>query len=403
MRTVIIGTYPPRQCGIATFTHDLFNAINVSPNHIGIIAVADGSEGEFPEEVVFSIRSEEQADYMRAAYFINSHYDVCIIQHEYGVFGGESGQYILELLTHLDVPVVTNLHTVLHAPDRFQYHVTQQLLKHSTHITVMTDRAIHILVEEYGIRRAKVTMIPHGTPGFTHDRATAKAVLGLSDKRVMLSFGFLGRSKGLETAIDAVGGIEDKDFVYIILGQTHPNVIRAEGEAYRESLLQRVKVMGIADRVRFVDVFATEDLLVQYLTACDIYVSPYPNENQICSGTLSFAVAAGAAVVSTPYWYAKDLLADGRGLLFDFRDATGLVGVIKTLLANPLLLAHFGEKAKAYGQQLTWAKIGQRQLTLLNSLRTRDAIPARTIPLGPGTSKQHITPIFPGDRTRMSS
>lgn len=403
MRTVIIGTYPPRQCGIATFTYDLFNAINVPTNKTGIIAMTDGSERDFPEEVVRTIEVAVVEDYVKAAHFINLNYDVCIIQHEYGIFGGKAGRYILELLVLLEVPVVTNLHTILEKTDRYQYHVTKQLLANSTWVTVMTDRAVHMLVKHYGIDKRNISLIPHGTPAFAYDHTKAKADLGLRNKRVMLSFGFLGPSKGFETAIDAVAKINDPDLVYVILGQTHPNVLKTEGEAYRQSLVDRAEVLEIADRVRFVDVFATQELLVRYLTACDIYVSPYPNEYQISSGTLSFAVGAGAVVISTPYWYARDLLADGRGLFFDFRDADALTRIINILLENPLLIAHFREKARTYGQQLTWLNIGRRQLTLLKRLYSGKSISPKTIPLGVGLSKKGITPIFPVDNKRLSS
>lgn len=404
MKIATIGTYPPRQCGIATFTHDLYCAMNkASHQRHGIIAISNETEEVFPEEVVFIIRGQLEDDYVRAAHFINTHYDVCVIQHEYGIFGGEAGRYILDLMILLKVPVITNLHTILQRPVKEQYEVTQQLLKYSTHITVMTDRAIYMLMDVYGLDKAKVTKIPHGTPEFSYDQNKAKRTLGLQGKRIMLSFGFLGQNKGFETAIDAVVRIGRSDFIYIILGQTHPNIKKIEGEAYRESLIGRAKALGVIDRVKFVDVFATEELLVQYLTACDIYVSPYPNKAQISSGTLAFAMGAGAAIISTPYWYAQDLLAEGRGLLFDFLDAGKLGAMIDILLSNASLLRHYRERSRAYGEQLAWSKVGNRHLALLTSLHAWHRETTQSIPLETDVSKARIAPIFSVRNNRLSS
>lgn len=404
MRVAIIGTYPPRQCGIATFTHDLFRAVvGASHGEHAVIAVSDGSEAAFPKEVAYVIDWQDQAAYIEAAHYLNAHFDACIIQHEYGIFGGDDGAYIVDLLTTLKVPVATNLHTILIEPSARQRHVTQQLLRRSDRITVMTDRAIRMLQEVYGVEKARVTKIPHGTPTFTYEQNRAKKALGFQGKRLMLSFGFLGRNKGFETAIDAMAEIDHPDFVYVILGETHPNVRKVEGESYRNELKERVRILGLADRVVFVDAFATEDLLVQYLTACDIYVSPYPNKDQISSGTLTFALGAGAVVISTPYWYAQDLLAEGRGLLFGFRDVGRLASTVNVLLDNPFLLEHFRERAKAYGQQLAWSSIGARHLALLTGLCVpiqRDR--AEPIPLETPSGRR-ISTIFPTNGTRLSS
>lgn len=404
MRVAIIGTYPPRQCGIATFTHDLFRAmVGASHSEHAIIAVSDGSEMPFPEEVAFVIQWQDRPAYAKAAQYINAHFDACIIQHEYGIFGGDDGVYIVDLLTALNVPVATNLHTILNRPSTQQHHVTQQLLRYSDRVTVMTDRAIRMLHEVYRIDKAKVRKIPHGTPTFTYEQNRAKKALGFHGKRLMLSFGFLGRNKGFETAIDAMAQINHPDFVYVILGQTHPNVKKVEGESYRDELKQRVRTLGLTDRVLFVDSFATEDLLVQYLTACDIYVSPYPNKDQISSGTLTFALGAGAVVISTPYWYAQDLLSEGRGLLFGFRDADRLASTVNVLLENPLLLAHFRARAKAYGQQLAWSNIGARHLALLTDLCSpMQREEAEPIPLET-PRKRLIATIFSTNDTRLSS
>ncbi|WP_270088956.1 glycosyltransferase family 4 protein [Sphingobacterium sp. SYP-B4668] len=402
MKTAIIGTYPPRQCGIATFTKDLYKSLTQSSDEDhGIFSISDGTEHFFPEEVVFVIDKNHLHSYLLAAQLINQNYDACIIQHEYGIFGGETGKYIIDLLQHLKVPVVTNLHTVLQEPHANEHRVLRQLSQYSSKLTVMTQRAITMLEQVYQIPSAGVALIPHGVPDFAYNQETAKKKLGLQDKKIMLSFGFLGRSKGIETALDAVAQVKEKDFQYIILGTTHPNILREEGEAYRISLMEKVKALGIEDKVQFVNLFASERLLVQYLSACDIYVTPYPNENQISSGTLSFAIGAGAAVISTPYWYAKDLLAEDRGILFPFRDALALSHTINTLLDQPSELMRYRNNAARYGRQMSWINVGKRHLALLDSLQL-DKTMSTIRPDQPGVSK-NITPIFPSSNNRLSS
>jgi glycosyltransferase involved in cell wall biosynthesis len=306
--------------------------------------------------------------YIQAATLLNHTFDACIIQHEYGIFGGKSGDYIIDLLCCLTIPVVSNLHTVLATPSSKEHKVLTELICLSSKVTVMTQHAIDILNDVYHAFGEKIALIPHGVPQFDHRQEFAKRNLGLEGKKIMLSFGFLGRSKGFETAIEAVAAVKDPNFCYIILGSTHPNVLRDEGESYRDSLQDKAKTLGISDKILFINRFASEDLLVQYLSACDIYVTPYPNKNQISSGTLSFAIGAGAAVISTPYWYAKDLLANDRGLLFDFRDTNGLAVLINKLLNNPDLLAQYRRNAASYGKHMSWSNVGKMQLQLLHEL-----------------------------------
>src|SRR5690606_14280947 len=246
--------------------------------------------------------------------------------------------------------------------------VLRQLAQYSNKVTVMTKRAVEMLNHIYHIDRTKIALIPHGVPQFDYKQTDAKKSLGLENKKVMLSFGFLGPNKGLETAIDAVSTVECPDFVYIILGSTHPNILRKEGEAYRQSLQEKAEDLGIANKILFINEFASEDLLVQYLSACDIYVTPYPHENQISRGTLSFAIGAGAAVLSTPYWYAKDLLDEDRGLLFDFKDTAALSTLINQLLTNPILLAKYRRNAASYGRHMSWTNVGKMQLNLIHEL-----------------------------------
>lgn len=369
MNIAIIGTYPPRQCGIATFTQDLFKSLSQDPTlALAIIAISDGSEDFFPIEVSIVIEKDKISSYLQAAKQINETFDMVIIQHEYGIFGGESGDYILDFVHALSIPLVTNFHTVLRQPRERELRILQQLARYSEKVTVMTDTAVDMLSQIYHIPSEKIQLIPHGVPCFAYQQNEAKQELGLVGKRVMLSFGFLGPSKGFETAIEAVAAVPHEDFVYIILGSTHPNVLREAGESYREYLEAKARELGIADKVLFINQFASEKLLTQYLSACDIYVTPYPNENQISSGTLSFAIGAGAAVVSTPYWYARDLLKEERGLLFDFKDSAALAHIINSLLDYPKLLAKYRRNAARYGASLSWSQIGRLQSTLLKRI-----------------------------------
>ncbi|MGA6120988.1 glycosyltransferase family 4 protein [Sphingobacterium anhuiense] len=401
MKIAIIGTYPPRQCGIATFSHDLYHSLPRSlANEHHIFAVSDGSEYVFPEEVTYIIEKENLDSYIQAADVINNAFDACIIQHEYGIFGGETGSYIIDLLQHLNVPVLTNLHTVLEHPHHNEYRILRELAQYSSKITVMTSRAINMLETIYQIDRNQVSLIPHGVPNFDCDQEMAKRKLGFQNKKVMLSFGFLGKSKGFETAIQAVSEIENDDFVYIILGSTHPNVLKHEGDSYRHDLMDMVMALNIGHKVQFVNQFASEKLLKEYLSACDIYVTPYPNENQISSGTLSFALGAGAACISTPYWYAKDLLADDRGLFFPFNDAHALSSVVNDLLDQPEKMHYYRNNALEYGKQMSWANVGKKQFQLLNELCT--APKASTICFNDTVQQNNITNIFHSNK-RLSS
>lgn len=400
MKIAIIGTYPPRQCGIATFTHDLYQSLQYSSNQDHrIFAVSDGSEYVFPEEVTYVIDKENLNSYFQAAEIINETFDACIIQHEYGIFGGETGKYIIDLIKNLKIPLVTNLHTVLEQPNPFEYRIIRQLGQYSSKLTVMTQRAIDMLEKIYQINPESIALIPHGVPQFECDQEIAKKKLGFQNKKVMLSFGFLGRSKGFETAIKSVANIEDDDFVYIILGSTHPNVLRTEGDTYREDLMEMVMNLNIGHKVQFVNQFASEKLLKEYLSACDIYVTPYPNEHQISSGTLSFAVGAGTACISTPYWYAKDLLAEDRGILFPFNDANALSTIVNDLLANPAKMLYYRNNAAAYGKQMSWANVGKCQLALLKELSDQNTT---TISLNNAVQHHVVTPIFQTNN-RLSS
>jgi glycosyltransferase involved in cell wall biosynthesis len=366
MKITFIGTYPPRGCGIGTFTQNLVKAMSSTDdnntNEAIVIAMDDMAETyPYPPEVQLTIRQEQQPDYIEAARFINlSGSDVCILQHEFGIFGGQNGVFILPLLHRLEIPLIVTLHTVLKTPSYNEKAVLTEICKMAMKVVVMTNKAVEFLTEIYHIPASKISLIEHGVPGFKFDHKLAKKEFKLEEKKVLLTFGFLSRNKGIETVIQAMPLVVAKypETIYIILGKTHPAVLRNSGEEYRISLLRLVKKLQLEKHVLFLNEFINEKELFQYLYASDIYITPYLNEAQITSGTLSYAVGAGSAVISTPYWHAAELLADGRGRLFDFNDSHGLSVILMDLLDDPSKLRSLQDKAYAYGQNVTWAKTG---------------------------------------------
>lgn len=373
MKISFIATYPPRQCGIGTFTKDLFNSVVTSGdidngNQGIVIAVDDNRQGyDYPEEVVMSIRQEEQTDYLKAADLINfSGVDICILEHEFGIFGGQNGIYILPLLYRLEVPFLVTLHTVLKNPSYNERAVLKEICKLAHSIVVMSQTGVDILIEEYEINAKKIVIIEHGVPDIHFNQQLAKKEFRLSSKKVLLTFGFIGRNKGIETVLKALPEVVDKypELVYIILGKTHPHVIRHSGEEYRVYLAGLVQKLGIGKHVIFLNEFISQPELFKYLSAADIYITPYTNEAQITSGTLSYAIGAGTAVISTPYWHAKELLANGRGRLFPFQDASSLRDILLDLLDNPEEMEELRSNAFEYGREITWPKIGEKYIKL---------------------------------------
>ncbi len=375
MKIAFIGTYPPRKCGIGTFTRNLVKAIlaNTGKNNpresMMIVALnEDNQEYDYPPEVNFQIRQNRQRDYTDAARHINfSDADLCILEHEFGIFGGDDGVYILSLLHRLEVPLIVTFHTVLKDPSYTQRSIVVEIGNKAARIVVMSRRAFTFLTEIYGIPAEKIEVIEHGVPEYEKlSRNKAKEMFGLEERKVLLTFGLLGRSKGIETVINALPAVVGRhpDVLYIILGATHPAVIKHTGEEYRNFLKRIVKTRGLDKNVYFNNEFVPEDRLFEYLSATDIYITPYPNEAQITSGTLSYAVGSGCAVVSTPYWHAQELLGNGRGRLFDFRDSEQLAAIINELLADPGKIDVLRQKSKEYGRRLRWPKIGKQYLYL---------------------------------------
>ncbi len=374
MKCAIIGTYPPRECGIATFTQNLAESMKLCDdrkkraNESFIVAMNDPEEEyEYPAEVRLTIRQEHQPDYIKAAEFINiSGADICILEHEFGIFGGEDGIYILPLLHRLEIPFIVTLHTILKEPSYTQKAVLQQICDMAGKIVVMSKRAIQFLDKIYGVPRAKIELIEHGVPDLQFSQKLSKKQFNLEGKKVLLTFGLISRNKGIETAIAALPQVVKKhpDVLYLIIGKTHPSVIRFDGEEYRNFLRRMVKTLGLGNHVLFLNEFIEQEDLFRYLSAADIYITPYLNEAQITSGTLAYAVGVGTAVISTPYWHAQELLDEGRGRLFDFNDSDGLSKILLELLNQPETLKELRKKAYDYGRKITWPQIGEEYIEL---------------------------------------
>lgn len=370
MRIAYISTCQPRECGLATFNENLVQAVDhyipFSDAGSFIVALNDSDDKyqyNYDDRVKFVISQEQLSDYLSAASFINgSGVSMCCIQHEFGIYGGSNGAHLLTLIRALKVPYTIIFHTVLQSPNPMQFSITQKLANKAAKVVVMTQKAVQMLHGIYHVPLARIECIPHGVPNFNKpDVEVTKKWLGLPTGKTLLTFGLLGPSKGLETTIRALPEIckSHPDVQYIVLGKTHPSILKNSGEAYRENLQRLARQLGVEDHLLFISDFVSEEKLHDYLSACDIYVTPYPNEAQITSGTLSYAVGAGAAVVSTPYWHAVELLANNRGVLFDFNNHKQLSIVINKLLDNPAEWHKLKRNAYQYGLSLRWPKIGK--------------------------------------------
>lgn len=370
MKIAYIGTYPPRQCGIGTFTNNLYESMVIDVRNQGYIIAINDFERDYsyPQEVELTIRQECQRDYLSAASYINHHAtDVCIIEHEFGIFGGEDGVYILPFIHKLEVPLVVTLHTILNNPSYTQKYVLKEICTIAQKVVVMSHKAVSFLMDIYDVPEEKIALIEHGVPDYNFKQEDIKKEFKLEGKKIILTFGFLGRNKGIETAINALPDLVKKhpNVLYIILGKTHPNVLRYSGDEYELYLSQLIKSLNLEKHVIMLGKFVSERDLFKYLYASDIYITPYVNEAQITSGTLSFAVGTGSAVISTPYWHAVELLSEGRGRLFEFNNSVQLSEILMELLDKPDVMMEMRKKACDYGRQITWPKIGDKYNALL--------------------------------------
>lgn len=368
-RIAFIGGYIPRRCGIATFTHDLHQAISTAcPGSDCFVGAVNDRVGgyPYPPQVRFEIHEKNPDSYRRGADFLNfNNAGVLSIQHEFGIHGGPAGSHLLALLREVKMPVVTTLHTVLSTPDIAQRKVMDELIKRSDRLVVMARRGEAILREVYEVDPDKIDVIPHGIPDTAFgDSAAFKEQFGVAGRSVLLTFGLLGPGKGIEYAIQALPAIVARhpEVVYVVLGATHPHLVAREGETYRLGLERLAEDCGVKEHVIFHDRFVSMDDLKEFVSATDVYLTPYPNEAQITSGTLAQVFGAGKAVVSTPYWHAQELLADGKGVLVPSRDSEAIARGVCELLEDPARMDRIRRLAYEAGRSMIWPAVAEQYL-----------------------------------------
>jgi glycosyltransferase involved in cell wall biosynthesis len=372
---LFLGSFPPRECGIATFMKDVVDSYDAAFNTTSAVIAIDepGSEGRaYPNQVVARLDQNDRDSYRSIAHFVDAYpCDALNIQHEYGLFGGDDGAWVVELIENVRKPVITSLHTVLPEPSAEHLRVARAICAASTAVVVLSETGRDILVQRYDVEPGKVRVIPHGVPDVPlRDTADAKRRLGFGGRMTISTFGLISRGKGLEFAIEAMAAVarSHPEALYLILGQTHPVIRRSEGESYRRALESSIAANNLADNVRLVDKYLEFDELIDYLTASDVYLTPYLNPVQIVSGTLAYAVGCGKAVVSTPYLYAQELLAHGRGFLVPFRDPSAIATTLVALLDDPALRQATERRAYKYGRRMTWPNVAHDYGTLFTEL-----------------------------------
>jgi len=400
-----VATYPPCQCGIATFTADLVAACRPQMEERlrpVVIAINDRKEGYFyPQVVRFQVDKHTRLDYVRAAEFINyNKVRVVSVQHEFGIFGGPDGSYLLDMLRELRCPIVTTLHTVLDRPTEGQRTVMKEIIVLSNQLVVMSRRAVALLREVYDAPEEKIRFIHHGVPMIPFvEPDSYKAQFDMKGRRVILTFGLLGPGKGIEYMLEALPPVVERfpDVCYVVLGATHPQLVREYGESYRLSLQRKASELGLQRNVLFRNRFVEKEELCEFLKACDIYVTPYVHSEQITSGTLAYALAAGKPVISTRYWYAQELLADGRGELVGLRNAKELSEALLGLLGAPDKVREIRANAYEFSRQMVWPEVAKNYL---NAFR-RALRGARVRAAMPDESMRHILPITGLPRVRL--
>ena len=399
-KVAFVGNYLPRRCGIATFTTDLCESFASSNPSVQCYAIpiTDIEEGyQYPERVRLEIKEQELDTYKAAADFLNlNDVDIVCLQFEYGIFGGKAGSYILSLLRNLKMPVITTLHTVLKNPNVEQRRVMDELLAISDYVVVMSQKGVEILHDVFKTPPGKVRLIPHGIhdvpfidPNFYKDKYSVEG------KIVILTFGLLSPQKGIEVVLRALPDVikDHPNVVYLIAGVTHPNLLKHEGEKYRLSLQRLANELGIKGQVIFYNKFVSIEELKELITLADIYITPYLEETQITSGTLAYSFGAGNAVISTPYWHAQELLADGRGILVPFGDSDFIAKAITRLIQNEVERHTMRKNAYLIGREMTWNKVAQQYSDLFAEARQkRSAVMRKKISL---RSLDEQPPILP--------
>ena len=369
-KIAFIGNYLPRKCGIATFTYDLRKALADlgSGPECFVVAMNDRPESyAYSPDVQFEIAEQDLPSYRRAADFLQSaNVDLLCVQHEFGIYGGAAGSHLLALLRRLDLPIVTHLHTILEEPSLEQMDVMQELIRLSTRLIVMNKRGRRILKEVYNTPSDRIDFIPHGIPDMPFvEPDLYKKQFGLEGQRVLFTFGLISPGKGLEYVIRALPDVLKvfPDLVYVVLGATHPTLLREQGETYRMNLERLAAELGVAKNVIFHNRFVQSKELMEYFNATDVYITPYLNASQITSGTLAYSFGCGKAVIATPYWHAEELLSNGRGILVPFRNSQAIARELIALFQDDKRRNALRQKAYRLGRTMVWNKVAQRFLT----------------------------------------
>ncbi|NQX66734.1 glycosyltransferase [Paenibacillus alba] len=375
-----LGTSLPRECGLATFSQDLMNEIERIHdfNSPRMIAVNNNKSYVYGNQVIGQISQHQRADYSKTALDLNrSDIDLLVIQHEFGIYGGESGEYVLDLAEQLKIPFVVIFHTVLSEPSDKQRLIMKRLAELSFRVITMVQNKVQDLQDVYGIENEKITMFHHGVPFVeTASRDELKDRYGYRNRQILSTFGFLSPGKGIEYAIEAMSGVVAKhpEALYIIWGKTHPVVQQEVGEVYRQKLMDLVSKLGLEAHVTFVDKLLTQEEVVESLVLSDIYMTPYLGKDQAVSGTLAYGIGYGRVIISTPYRYAVEMLADGRGLLGNFHDSASLEQHIVNVLDHPDLKLEMENRTQALGSTMMWSEVAKSYAALF-----RETIASRIV------------------------
>ena len=378
VRVIYVSTYIPQKCGIATFTKDVTNAINlINPKALAeiMVIVKDGEKPDFPWEVKYQIERDNKESYLKAATYINkSTCDVVLIEHEFGIFGGECGDYLLDFLKAVKKPKVMTCHTLIEDKESCWGKTFLKLIKEVDGLTVMTKFSAKRLAELYDFNQKNIAVIPHGTPDIAYN-STSIYKKKLDGRLVLGNINLLSEQKGIDYSIEAVAKIAKKypDVLYLLIGQTHPNILKNEGEKYRKKLKKKINKLGIKKNVKFIDKYLSVEELAEWLKAIDIYITPYLDKQQSSSGALAYAVGAGKICISTKYLYAKEMLANKRGIFVAFRDSDAIAKAVVNIWKDEKRKKNMQEKAYKYGRLMTWPSVALHHLDFFNEVIKKHA------------------------------
>ncbi len=378
MNIAILSTYFPRECGIASFSKDLRNNLISWGESVSILAISDKNGSyNYPLEVVFDVEEDKRDDYAIAAQFVNTtDIDLVFVEHEYGIFGGSDGAFVLDFVENLEKPFILNTHTVLPSPDFHKRRILSKLGQRSMAVICMTHRSAELLNRVYSIPHNKLFMVHHGVPIFEEKPGDViKKAYDIDNRPLVVTFGFLGPGKGIELGIKAISYLKDKypDIIYLVAGETHPKLRKKMGEAYRESLVDLIQTLEVDDNIKFINKYLSLEELGEVLYMADVYLTPYPHRHQAVSGTLSYAIGCGRAIVSTPYDYALEVLADGRGLIATDANPEELASLIDMILSNSQLKEQLEKKADKLGKTMTWPQVGKRYTNIIENIMQTEA------------------------------